>query len=483
MAEPNPLGTTLNEEDSDALKTLFLSPSQSSESLTNPTETLDKSLPSGGIILSTYVPQKATKWLEEHKNDDLLRNHGFDGPLAFQITPYETVLAIFGTNGDDISLQFSKSQTFWDSLYYYDPKARVRSPLFKVFVFAIASAEALRNHRKYREPQVLITKTAQKSKATTWGLSLKVPAPVALTPSVAHTRGTTDTEARAEQTPAPPTKVQYSPGAEWGQGKSHEKGMDFDPYDIVWRPAKDQDGVPQETQFKFNVTLEVHPNPVHASGLPNDIGCVLRNQIMLWVHPEDATEAQGIILVASSYIPNVFTDRQLNIHEGIELDLRPQSLRTATHYPNDAPAAGSSKPGPHDTTTYVGVGKIPLAEPASLLTKTLRKFKLKQPAQVYNQGFHNVVMPRNREAKVWKDVIWPAIDEELSKMDRKRAAVCEWTRQDILVVEPLTNIATPATSNSAHTGRLLFDANTTETDTQLTTPMDSTPDDGARSAK
>jgi hypothetical protein len=83
------------------------------------TKILDERLPDGGVILSTYLPQMATKWLEEHENDDLLselRAHDFDGPLAFQLTPYETALAVLAHPVITSPEQFRKSEPFRDYL-------------------------------------------------------------------------------------------------------------------------------------------------------------------------------------------------------------------------------------------------------------------------------------------------------------------------------------------------------------------------------
>ncbi|KAJ7476699.1 hypothetical protein FB451DRAFT_1243795 [Mycena latifolia] len=74
--------------------------------------TLESEFADGGVTVSVYSPDDAVSWLESHYEDPLLelfRERNFQGPIAVQLGPGETALAVFGSIADAEIPQLAKA--------------------------------------------------------------------------------------------------------------------------------------------------------------------------------------------------------------------------------------------------------------------------------------------------------------------------------------------------------------------------------------
>ncbi|KAJ6567954.1 hypothetical protein DFH09DRAFT_1155508 [Mycena vulgaris] len=75
-------------------------------------QTLDTELPAGGMSVSVHSPTAAIAWVEAHYDDPLLtslRARNFTGPIAVQLSPDESALAIFGSIADAFVPQLARA--------------------------------------------------------------------------------------------------------------------------------------------------------------------------------------------------------------------------------------------------------------------------------------------------------------------------------------------------------------------------------------
>ncbi|KAJ7702699.1 hypothetical protein B0H17DRAFT_118894 [Mycena rosella] len=72
---------------------------------------LEDDLPEGGVTVSVHSPDGAVAWVELHYDDPLLetlRARGFSGPIAVQLSPAESALAVFGSIADELIPQLAR---------------------------------------------------------------------------------------------------------------------------------------------------------------------------------------------------------------------------------------------------------------------------------------------------------------------------------------------------------------------------------------
>ncbi|KAJ7895777.1 hypothetical protein B0H13DRAFT_1885388 [Mycena leptocephala] len=74
--------------------------------------TLEREFAEGGVTMSVHSPDDAVSWLESHYDDPLLeslRLRNFQGPIAVQLAPGESALAVFGSVADAMIPQLAKA--------------------------------------------------------------------------------------------------------------------------------------------------------------------------------------------------------------------------------------------------------------------------------------------------------------------------------------------------------------------------------------
>ncbi|KAJ7229827.1 hypothetical protein GGX14DRAFT_581387 [Mycena pura] len=355
---------------------------------------------------------------------------------------------------------------------------------------------------EYRKPQYTSKRTKEQNQSTTQGASLNASSQPCATLKLDKTRGSKTAEEQMDQKAKPTCYVQKSPGAEWNKHETPLLQKDFRSWDITWYPERDR---PPDTlhEVMFSVDLELDLKPssaTHKSGIPNDIGCVLRNQVMVWLgapggykewqDSDDDVRSQsrhGVMLVVSTYIPNAFTDDVLELDESIQLDLRGDAdkiTRLLTSPPDAQDEKGNN---------YLAVARLTGVEDddgnrrLSLFKKVFSQFRRPQPAmpKLLELPLYEVIIPGERSAREWMSPLWPSMDKELRQPELPGGAThCRtiaWNRKPADVQNIYTELsATPATQPGASASTVQSISQGAESsgigrsvDTHITTPADS----------
>ncbi|KAJ7229809.1 hypothetical protein GGX14DRAFT_409449 [Mycena pura] len=347
---------------------------------------------------------------------------------------------------------------------------------------------------EYRKPQYTSKRTKEQNQSTTQGASLNASSQPSATLKLDKTRGSKTAEEQMDQ----------NPGAEWNKHETPLLQKDFRSWDITWYPERDR---PPDTlhEVMFSVDLELDLKPssaTHKSGIPNDIGCVLRNQVMVWLgapggykdwqDSDDDVRSQsrhGVMLVVSTYIPNAFTDDVLELDESIQLDLRGDADKI-TRLLTSPPDAQDGKDG----NNYLAVARLTGVEDddgnrrLSLFKKVFSKFRRPQPAmpKLLELPLYEVIIPGERLAREWMSPLWPSMDKELRQPELPGGAthcrMIAWNRKRADVQNIYTDLpvsATPSTQPGASASTVQSISQGAESpgigrsvDTHITTPAD-----------
>ncbi|KAJ7056392.1 hypothetical protein C8F01DRAFT_1311299 [Mycena amicta] len=215
---------------------------------------------------------------------------------------------------------------------------------------------------QYEDPQFTSKRTREKNQSTTGGASLALsPKPVG-TFNIQHTQGIKDVEEHTDQ---------------------------MGPF-----------GNPNNAIFGFDLELDLkRSSALYKSGLPNDIGCVIRNQVMIW----------------ATYVPNVFTDNALETYESVRLDLHGDSDMISRLPPE-------TEPNTIAADNYVAIARLPMAGTMvkkSIFAKLKETLKLDKSAKekTHKLPLYEVILPREAISQQWMGPLWPSMNSQLQKMD------------------------------------------------------------------
>ncbi|KAJ7249922.1 hypothetical protein C8J57DRAFT_1355969 [Mycena rebaudengoi] len=201
--------------------------------------------------------------------------------------------------------------------------------------------------RGFDEPHVTQKRTHQKSSLTTgggtFGLTGIQPA-AQITGSYA--RGAIDTLESTDDRVMPRYDVTPDLEQEWDGDAEKSYGS----YDASWKPALNHKGTPYEMKVNFGLGMYLHRDETHGGELPQ-ISSVFRNQIMVWVFdPKLQAQVRGILLLTSTYIPDITTPHSLSIRETIVADMN-------IDWSTDPPARSDSGPT-YDAATSVSLAAL-----------------------------------------------------------------------------------------------------------------------------
>ncbi|KAJ7065716.1 hypothetical protein C8F01DRAFT_1126466 [Mycena amicta] len=349
---------------------------------------------------------------------------------------------------------------------------------------------------EYLESPFTVKRTREQNRGNTVNASVAIGMPPSANLGLQHGSGSREAEERNNQNPNGQCDVKETVGLGWSKHASNSPfpSKDFRSRDLTWRPLRNQSGTPYNAKFGFELGLDLKRKKKRHSGIQNDISCVMRNQVMLWVvtgalsvddkkkawDPREPPKVRGIMLVTSTYIPNVFTDDVLDIDESIGFNIQGESDGiTRLNDPEQPPTADN----------YIAVGRLPEAKPSPKgLAKMLNKLNMKKPTvETRELPFYEVVLPSDAVAKQLSGPLWPSMSEQLQKLDpnsarntfgRRRTTVpLAWKRatanvQNINTEMDETPEAGATTTSPSQTAESIGDSNTTET--KITTPPSST---------
>ncbi|KAJ7144430.1 hypothetical protein C8R44DRAFT_759903 [Mycena epipterygia] len=230
------------------------------------------------------------------------------------------------------------------------------------------------------------------------------------------------------------------------------------------------------------------------TGSPSpQISAILRHQIMLWVHdPKLRTQAQGVLLLISTYIPDARTNERLTAQEVV-------TAKVNVPWDQEPPVAAK------DVATYdvaamsvsaAALDKSKKKRPSSFIGKLVHRVRSSVPQSdeaIPRLPMYETVVSRGWDTTNmrWKNVIWPTLDQDFQPVHTNKSKRAAWKldwhthRAQIPAAAAAGTTAVsprpePPVSNhgsSLHTGgSLLFDGSqdaATDAATAATTPASS----------
>ncbi|KAJ7059446.1 hypothetical protein C8F01DRAFT_1144682 [Mycena amicta] len=315
------------------------------------------------------------------------------------------------------------------------------------------------------KPQAKSSNAEEVNQSTTGGgsIGIKVPHSVTIGGKLDHTRGTKTTQTHAKEKPDPKCTVTAQPGQYFSQHEEDPQTLnfpdkDFKSWDLNWVPGPDAE---HGVKFRFGLGLDLKRSETH-SGTPNDISYILRHRATIWKNDTESGKAkdlQGVLLITSTYIPNVFTETQLKIDESLGLDFDGTSDAITRR-------VSASEGQPEEVQNYIGLARrvpvpaITLLKERSLL-KPIRLVRSKRaPAAAVppvRLPYFDIVLPKEEPAYALGASMWPSMEEQLKKIDNNTLG---WERKEADV----RNISTKPDRQPAvaHAGSSTDTSNPTE---------------------
>ncbi|KAJ7509244.1 hypothetical protein B0H11DRAFT_1961880 [Mycena galericulata] len=250
----------------------------------------------------------------------------------------------------------------------------------------------------YEPPDTKLKVTSQKSTSTTGGATFGLTGVVpSFTATGGYTRGGGENVEVADEKPMPRCNIRYDLGKSWDREEAQKVGKDFQSYDVSWLPATDREKVAYEMRVEFGLGMHMRKNKLrYGPDLP-PISSILRNQIVIWVHdPDLRSKARGVLLLTSTYIPNVRTDERLSIYESTTANLNAQ-------WSQDTPVAEPVEE-PYDAATSVSV---------AALDKSKKRSSMLPMYETVSRGW-------DTSNKRWKNVLWPTLDQDFQRVNNKQ---------------------------------------------------------------
>ncbi|KAJ7478754.1 hypothetical protein B0H11DRAFT_2028561 [Mycena galericulata] len=274
----------------------------------------------------------------------------------------------------------------------------------------------------YERPDTKRKVTSQKSTSTTGGATFGLTGLVpSLTVTGGYTRGGGENVEVADEKPMPRCNIDYDLGKRWDPEEARKVKKDFHSYDVSWLPAMNRQKVAHEMRVEFGLGMRIRQKKLlYGPGLPQ-ISSILRNQIVIWVHdPDLRSKSRGVLLLTSTYIPDVRTDKRLTIHETTTANLDVQ-------WSQDPPVAEPVEV-PYNAATWVSVAALNKSKKkiSSTVGKFFDKLSFKSSAAAGKSStaelpiYETVSRGWDTTNKRWKNVLWPTLDQDFRRVNNKQ---------------------------------------------------------------
>ncbi|KAJ7247108.1 hypothetical protein C8J57DRAFT_1360008 [Mycena rebaudengoi] len=303
--------------------------------------------------------------------------------------------------------------------------------------------------RGFDEPHVTQKRAQQKSSLVTgggaFGLTGIQPA-AQITGSYA--RGATDTVESTDD------RMRCYPdlGQEWDGDPEKSYGS----YDASWKPALNRKGTPYEMKVNFGLGMYLHRDETHGPELPQ-ISSVFRNQIMIWVFdPKLQAKVRGILLLTSTYIPDIKISTSLSIRETVVADMNSDWTMNPPARSDGAPTSEAAA-----SVSLAALDRSKTKNKFGLIKKIggkLRGQSSEKPEPFELPLYQTVSRGWDPTNKEWKHVLWPTLNKEPT------AWKLQWKRDDEEVKEKDQDVGTGKQSaiDPADSGSLLVTKSITD---------------------
>ncbi|KAJ7145630.1 hypothetical protein C8R44DRAFT_606 [Mycena epipterygia] len=242
--------------------------------------------------------------------------------------------------------------------------------------------------------------------------------------TASHSRTTGETVQLADDKPVPMCHVKEQIGKAWDSGDTS-----YSSYDVAWHPMQ-TNGFPHPVNIRFGMGIEFYGKEErYISKLPT-ISHVLRNQVILWVFdPELKAKVRGMVVLTSTYIPDIKIPEPLSIVEDQVVDL-------AVNRPNlnlNNPDITDKMPTAHDAANSVAIGLFDERKEAvkSRMRQFMHRIAPKASRQTTKKSgladlpLHEYVA-RGWDAtnEQWRNTVWPKLDEGF--VDARGSSSAAW---------------------------------------------------------
>ncbi|KAJ7628706.1 hypothetical protein FB45DRAFT_1079899 [Roridomyces roridus] len=197
----------------------------------------------------------------------------------------------------------------------------------------------------------------------------------------------------------------------------------YSSYDLVWHSTVDRDGIPHPLKIRFGMGIELSGKEErYLSRLPQ-ISHVLRNQIIFWVNdPTLKAKARGLIVLTTTYLPDIRVPEPIQISEEKSVDL-------VVARPHD-PHPVDSSCLPHNAANSLAIGFLERKDTIKagmrelmhgIVLKSFRQ-KSKKPVLIDLPLHEYVARGWDETNKQWRNTVWPTLDEEFRDVPISAAA-------------------------------------------------------------
>ncbi|KAJ7483907.1 hypothetical protein B0H11DRAFT_2279622 [Mycena galericulata] len=239
-------------------------------------------------------------------------------------------------------------------------------------------------------------------------------------PSLTVNRTTSDATESQNDRVTPKWQVKYSPGGRWSSGDNSYDGKNV----VYLATDNERKENPLDVQFSMGINFGDHENPSN-NDVPA-ISFIIRNQTMLWVHDKSLkAKGQGMIVLTSSYIPEIQTIDELYVVEGQRVELANGLLNNIS---------GTDKARPrYPANLSLSLGVVPPKEKLGFFKRISNKLAVKsltlrnsEPTDpgITKLSLHEVIA-RGWDAATeqWIMPVYPALDRALDPADNHMSQV------------------------------------------------------------
>ncbi|KAF7349743.1 WD-REPEATS-REGION domain-containing protein [Mycena sanguinolenta] len=272
--------------------------------------------------------------------------------------------------------------------------------------------------RGFERPTAKATHGTQTSTQTTQSLAVGLAdMKPTLTGTASRGRATGKTVQFADEKAAPPCEVKGQVGKKWDSD-----GKCYSSYDVAWYPANDPNGIPHPVDFRFGMGIKFYGRPErYISKLPR-ISHILRNQIIMWIYdPSLKAKVRGIVVLTTTYIPDITVSEPLSILEDQDVNLE----RSHVPPPADATSLGQAAAN----SVAIGLFEEPKEDAKTGMRKFIQKFAPKSSRQkprktdLIDLPLHEYVARGwDQTNQMWRNTVWPTLDEGFRDAPRSSAA-------------------------------------------------------------
>ncbi|KAJ7121110.1 hypothetical protein C8R44DRAFT_172017 [Mycena epipterygia] len=226
----------------------------------------------------------------------------------------------------------------------------------------------------------------------------------------------------ADNKPTPRCHVLHEAGERW-----NKDGKSYTSYDITTVPTEDSmTGMKHPLKPEFAMGINILPED---AGLPK-MSFITRNQVIIWVSdPTLKAKVRGLLVLMTTYIPNIQARRALIIQEDLDIHLATDT--TQNNMPPPAPIgekmALSLSIAPIKTDK---ARKKPLID---LFTNIGRKAKEPTLADLRLREY--ISRGWDPTNKTWRSVLWTSLDENFRNTDPETSSApavwkLDWNPQE-----------------------------------------------------